>query len=335
MLVKLCRRKPSFQLKRTVSSRVPFANLTLPVIQAPMFLVSQPNQVVNSCVNGIVGTFPALNARSTEAFDEWLGEIETRIAQHNQQNVPKAADYGVNLIVHKTNPRLNADLEIVAKHKVPLIITSLGAVPELVKTVHSYGGLVYHDVVNVRHAEKAAEAGVDGLILVCAGAGGHAGTASPFALVKEVRKVFKGTIILSGCISTGEDIFAAQALGADMAYMGTRFIATEENSASKEYKDMICNSKLADILYTAKISGVPANFLIPSLIQCGLDPNNLKDKTDSIDFGVELSPTSKAWKDLWSAGQGCGAIESVLPTAELVKQLKQEYDAARERLCKE
>lgn len=294
--------------------------LKLPVIAAPMFLVSGPELVIASCKAGIVGTFPALNQRTTEGYSEWLDEIKAALG-------PEDAAYGVNLIVHPTNGRLMADVEVTVKHQVPLVITSLGAVRDLVDAVHSYGGLVFHDVTTLRHAQKAAEAGVDGLILVAAGAGGHAGTASPFALVDEVRQIFDGTIILSGCMSTGRDIAAAMMMGADFAYLGTRFINTTESRAPDDYKDMIIDSAAADITYTPAISGIPANFMTKSLIANGLDPKNLQGK-DKIDLGKELDHEVKAWKTVWSAGQGAGSVKDVLPTADLVARLKREFDEA-------
>ena len=298
--------------------------LKIPAIAAPMFLVSGPDLVVASCQAGIVGSFPALNQRTTEGFDEWLTQIENRLK-------PEDPPYGVNLIVHHTNPRLEADLKICEAHKVPLIITSLGAVADLVTRVHAYGGLVFHDVTTLRHARKAAEAGVDGLILVCAGAGGHAGVINPFALVPEVRAFFDGTIILAGCIFNGRGIAAAQTMGADLAYLGTRFIATSESMAPAEFKSMLCESVAADIVYTASISGVPANFLRQSLISAGLDPDNLPDKKD-INMGKELDTEAKAWKNIWSAGQGVGGINDLPGTAELVERLASEYNTAIEQM---
>lgn len=295
----------------------------IPAIAAPMFLVSNPKLVAATCKAGLVGTFPALNQRSTAGFVEWLDELKGTLTDSD-------APYGVNLIVHKTNPRLQADLEKVVEHKVPLVITSLGAVKEVVDAVHSYGGLVFHDVINVRHSQKAAEAGVDGLIPVCAGAGGHAGTMSPFALVPEIRRFFDGYIILSGCISSGASIAAAIAMGADFGYLGTRFIATEEASAPEAYKQMLIDSTAKDIIYTPAISGVPASFLRPSLVRAGLDPDNLEHKTE-IDMGAELD-SSKAWRDIWSAGQGTGQIETVIPTAQLCANLVREYQATCRQL---
>jgi len=297
--------------------------LKLPVIAAPMFLVSGPDLVVAACQAGVVGSFPALNQRAAEGFDDWLTEIESRLT-------PNDAPYGVNLIVHNTNPRLEADLKICEAHKVPIVITSLGAIADLVDRVHAYGGLVFHDVTTLRHAKKAVEAGVDGLILVCAGAGGHAGVLSPFAMVPEVRAFFDGTIILAGCISDGQGVAAAETMGADLAYLGTRFISVQESMAPAEYKAMLCDSAAADIVYTPAISGVPASFLRQSLVNAGLDPDNLPTKKD-INMGEELDSESKAWKNIWSAGQGVGSISDVPTTAELVDRLTREYRGAIER----
>lgn len=298
--------------------------LRIPAIAAPMFLVSNPKLVASCCRSGVVGTFPALNQRTTAGFVEWLDELNAMLTD-------KDAPFGVNLIVHKTNPRLQADLEQVVKHKVPLVITSLGAVAEVVDAVHSYGGVVFHDIVNQRHAEKAAKAGVDGLIPVSAGAGGHAGVVNPFALVPEIRSVFDGYIALSGCISSGRGVAAARALGADFAYMGTRFIATQEANAPDAYKQMLIDSGSADILYTPAISGIPASFLRPSIVNAGLDPENLKPKTE-INLGEELD-AAKAWKDIWSAGQGTTEIRDVPPAAELCARLIREYNDTRKALA--
>jgi nitronate monooxygenase len=296
--------------------------LKLPAIVAPMFLTSGPDLVVEVCRSGLAGSFPALNQRTTEGFVEWLNEIEERLATH-----PDAAPYGVNLIVHRSNPRLNADLEMVVKHKVPFVITSLGAVSDVVDAVHSYGGLVFHDVINRRHAEKAAQAGVDGIIAVCAGAGGHAGTINPFALVDEIRSVFDGTVILSGAISHGKHVAAAQMMGADLAYIGTRFIATREATVSDAYKTMLVEAGASDIIYTPAISGIHANFLRPSIIAAGLDPDNLPSHGE-----LDMNNEAKAWKNIWSAGQGVGAIRDVLPAAALCDQLIREYHEARDRI---
>lgn len=296
----------------------------LPVIAAPMFLVSNPALVAACCHAGVVGTFPALNQRTTAGFVEWLEQLEASLR-------PTDAPYGVNLIVHKTNPRLAADLEQVVKHRVPLVITSLGAVREVVEAVHGYGGLVFHDIVNARHAAKAIAAGVDGLIPVAAGAGGHAGTINPFALIPEVRALFPdGWIALSGCIGHGSGVAAALALGADFAYMGSRFIATEEAQAPADYKQMLIAGSAADIVYTPAISGIPASFLKPSLQRAGLDPDHLPD-TPGIDLGAELD-SGKAWRDIWSAGQGIGQITDAPQAAALCERLAREFEATLRRL---
>ena len=303
------------------------SELNIPVIAAPMFLISGPELVIESCKNGIVGTFPALNQRTSEGFEQWLIEIQTALDDFEKSTGKKPAPFGVNLIVHPTNPRLEADLKLCIKHQVPIIITSLGAVSELVNAVHSYGGLVFHDVIKKRHAQKAAAAGVDGLILVSAGAGGHAGTINPMTLVAEVKQFFHKTIILSGCISTGRDIASAMQMGADLAYMGTRFINTTESHAPDAYREMIQDAGASDVTYTAAVSGVHANFLSESLKAAGITEEDLK-KDHKIDFGSELDTEAKAWKTIWSAGQGVATIENVLPVSELVGQLGQEFKEA-------
>ncbi|SDL65438.1 NAD(P)H-dependent flavin oxidoreductase [Kriegella aquimaris] len=308
-------------------------NLSLPVIAAPMFLISGPELVIECCKNGIVGTFPALNQRTSEGFEERLIEIKSELKNFEDETGKKPAPFGVNLIVHPTNPRLEADLKICVKHKVPLIITSLGAVSQVVDAIHSYGGLVFHDVIKKRHAQKAAGAGVDGLILVAAGAGGHAGTINPMTLVAEIKKFYHKTIILSGCISTGRDIASALQMGADLAYMGTRFINTEESKATAEYRDMIVAAGASDVVYTAAISGVHANFLGASLKAAGISEEDLK-KDRKIDFGKELDTEAKAWKTIWSAGQGSATIDDVLPVSELVSHLKSEFKSAIEEQIK-
>ncbi|WP_127018848.1 NAD(P)H-dependent flavin oxidoreductase [Flagellimonas beolgyonensis] len=302
-------------------------DLSLPVVAAPMFLISGPQLVIECCKNGIVGTFPALNQRTSEGFEEWLIEIKTELDKFEQETGKKAAPFGVNLIVHPTNPRLEADVKLCMKHKVPLVITSLGAVSMVVDAIHSYGGLVFHDIIKKRHAEKAAEAGVDGLILVSAGAGGHGGTLNPMSLITEVKKFFDKTILLSGCISTGRDVASALQMGADLAYMGTRFINTEESKAPEEYRKMIIEAGASDVVYTAAISGVHANFLAASLKAAGVTEEDLKKDT-KIDFGKELNTEAKAWKTIWSAGQGVTSIDNVLPVADLVQQLKDEFKTA-------
>ncbi len=309
-----------------------FESLSLPVIAAPMFLISGPKLVIECCKNGIVGTFPALNQRSTEGFEQWVVEIKTALKEFESETGKKAAPFGVNLIVHQTNPRVQADLAICIKHQVPLIITSLGAVPQLVGAIHSYGGMVFHDVIKKRHAEKAAEAGVDGLILVCAGAGGHAGTLNPMPFVAEIKKFFKKTILLSGCISNGRDVASALQMGADLAYMGTRFINTKESKAPEDYRNMIIDSGANDIVYTAAISGVSANFLRPSLEAMGITEEMLS-RPKKIDFGNELSAMekeAKAWSTIWSAGQGVTNISDNPSVKDLIDLMKKEFKAAVE-----
>jgi len=308
-------------------------DLSLPVVAAPMFLISGPTMVIECCKNGIVGTFPALNQRTSEGFEEWLIQIKTELKQFEEETGKKAAPFGVNLVVHPTNPRLEADVKLCMKHKVPLVITSLGAVSMVVDAIHSYGGLVFHDIIKKRHAEKAAEAGVDGLILVSAGAGGHGGTINPMSLIAEVKKFFNKTILLSGCISTGRDIASALQMGADLAYMGTRFINTKESKATDEYRQMIIDAGANDVVYTAAISGVHANFLAASLKAAGITEEDLK-KDVKIDFGKELNTEAKAWKTIWSAGQGVTSIENVLPVSELVASLKDEFTTAVEEQAK-
>ncbi|MEY8781743.1 NAD(P)H-dependent flavin oxidoreductase [Allomuricauda sp. XS_ASV26] len=303
--------------------------LSLPVVAAPMFLISGPKLVVECCKNGIVGTFPALNQRTSQGFEEWLIQIKAELKQFEEETGKKAAPFGVNLIVHPTNPRLEADIKLCVKHKVPLVITSLGAVSQVVDAIHSYGGLVFHDIIKKRHAEKAAEAGVDGLILVSAGAGGHGGTINPMSLVAEIKKFYTKTILLSGCISTGRDVASALQMGADLAYMGTRFINTEESKATEEYRKMIMNAGADDVIYTAAISGVPANFLAESLRAAGISEEDLK-KDRKIDFGKELDTEAKAWKTIWSAGQGVTTVNNVLPVSQLVTDLKSEFKTSVE-----
>jgi nitronate monooxygenase len=286
-----------------------------------MFLVSGPDLVVEACNAGVIGTFPSLNQRTTEGYRDWIHEIRGRLT-------PDAAVFGVNHIVHPTNPRLMADMMVSVEEKVPLIITSLGAVRDVVDAVHGYGGVVFHDIANVRHARKAAQAGVDGLILVANGAGGHAGVVNPFALVEEVRSFFDGTIILSGCLSTGSDVAAALMMGADFAYMGTRFIATTESGAQPHYKEMIVEAGSMDITYTPAVSGIPANFLTPSLVENGIDPKTLPEHK------LDMADEAKAWKTVWSAGQGAGAIHEVLPTAQLVRRLTDEFSQACDKFDK-
>lgn len=302
--------------------------LSLPVIASPMFIVSNPDLVIAQCLGGVIGSFPALNARPQETLDQWLTQIDTALAQAKQETPERViAPYAVNQIVHQSNSRLEQDLEVCVRHRVPLIITSLRAPGDVVRHVHGYGGLVFHDVISVRHAEKALEAGVDGLILVCAGAGGHAGTLSPFALASEIRRFYDGPLVLSGAIATGRSILAAQAMGADMAYMGTRFIATTEANASAAYKQALVEATAEDIVYTPYFTGVAGNYVKASIVNAGLDPDNLpqRDKT-AMNFD---NSAAKAWRDIWGAGQSVSGVDEVLPSAQLIARLKAEYQAAR------
>ena len=305
-----------------------FKDLSIPAVAAPMFLISCPKLVIECCKNGVVGTLPALNQKTTKGFEEWIIEIKEALSKYEKETGKNTAPFGVNLIVHPTNPRVMPDLQICIKHKVPIVITSLGAVSDLVDSVHNYGGLVFHDIIKRRHAEKATEAGVDGLILVAAGAGGHGGTINPMALINEVKTFFNKTILLSGCISNGNDIASALQMGADLAYMGTRFINVNESMADNSYQKMIMDSKAEDIIYTAAVSGVNASFLRPSLEAMGIT-EDLWKKTKKIDFGSELDHAkeeAKAWKTIWSAGQGVTSISDVKPVAELISQLKVEFE---------
>ena len=308
--------------------------LRIPVIGAPMFIVSGPELVIAQCKAGIVGSFPALNARPQEMLDEWLTRITSELADFSAANPDQpVAPYAVNQIVHQTNERLMADMETCVKHRVPIVITSLRPPAAVVEAVHSYGGIVFHDVINVRHARKAIEQGVDGIITVCSGAGGHAGTTSPFALVKEVREIFDGTIILSGSMSQGNDALAAQAIGADLAYIGTRFIATEEANAPREYKEMIVDSSAADIVYSSLFTGIHGSYLRGSIINAGLDPDKLEgaDK-NAMNFAGSGASKAKAWKDIWGAGQGVGSMHDIPSVNALVMRMEKEYSAALQRL---
>jgi nitronate monooxygenase len=304
--------------------------LTLPAIGAPLFIVSGPELVIAQCKAGIVGSFPALNARPKELLEEWIVRIKTELAAFQRVHPEKkVAPFAVNQIVHASNDRLAHDVEICVKHQVPIMITSLRPPAEVVQAARGYGGIVLHDVISVRHAEKAAEQGVDGLILVCAGAGGHAGMLSPFALLPEVRRFFPGIIALSGSIATGKAILAAQALGADLAYIGTRFIATREANAPEAYKEMIVSAAASDIVYTNLFTGVHGNYLKPSIAAAGLDPDNLPlaDKS-KMNFGSGGSMKTKAWRDIWGSGQGVGSIYDAPPVAEVVERLHAEYRTA-------
>jgi nitronate monooxygenase len=311
-----------------------FAGLRAPAIGAPMFLVSGPDLVIEQCKAGIVGAFPALNARPQSELDVWLTRIEEALgAARREDPSVRIGPYAVNLIVNAANGRLEQDLEIVVKHEVPIVITSLQAPRDIAKRVHEYGGVVLHDVVRVRHAEKALEAGVDGIILVCAGAGGHAGRLSPFALVNEVRRIFDGPLVLAGAITNGSGVLAAQAMGCDAAYMGTRFIATRESLASDAYKQMLLDSNAEDIAYTPFFSGVPGSYLKPSIRNAGLDPDNLPVQEGAKAEYRTRESRPKTWKDIWGAGQGVGNIDSVPPAKTLVDRIVAEYEAAKRKLA--
>jgi nitronate monooxygenase len=308
--------------------------LSIPVVGAPLFIISNPDLVIAQCKAGVVGSFPSLNARPKELLDEWLTRIDEELDAYNQANPDNpAAPYAVNQIVHNSNDRLMHDVELCVKHKVPVVITSLGARPEVFEAIHSYGGICLHDVINNRFARKAIEKGADGLICVAAGAGGHAGTLSPMALIQEVREWFDGPVLLSGAIAKGDGVLAAQAMGADLAYIGSAFIATEEANADPAYKQALVDYAASDIVYTNLFTGVHGNYLKPSIENAGLDPDNLEQSDPSkMSFGSGGSSKSKAWRDIWGCGQGIGAIKEVASTAVLVERLKREYEAARQRL---
>ena len=306
-------------------------NLSIPVIGSPLFLVSGPELVIAQCKAGIIGSFPALNARPQHVLEEWIMRIKTELKEYQAQNPDKkVAPFAVNQICHGSNDRLMDDMATCVKHEVPIIITSLRPPAELVEAAHSYGGLVYHDVINARHAKKAAEQGVDGLILVCAGAGGHAGALSPFALLREVKEWFSGTVILSGSIGDGYSVASSLALGADFAYMGTRFIATKEANADQGYKQMLIESAADDIVYSNLFTGVSGNYLKPSIKNAGLDPNNLPEADKSaMNFGSGGNTDAKAWKDIWGSGQGIGLIKDDPSVAELVARILEEFNHAK------
>lgn len=306
--------------------------LRLPVLAAPMFIVSGPELVIEQCKAGVIGSFPALNARPQEELDKWLTRIEAELAQYQRAHpARKVAPFAVNLIMNKANARLAEDLEVVLKHKVPIVITSLSAPTALVPRVHAYGGIVFHDVIKVRHAEKALEAGVDGIIAVCGGAGGHAGNINPFALVNELRQLHEGPLVLAGAITNGAGVLAAEAMGCDLAYMGTRFIATKESMAVAPYKQMIVDSASGDIVYTPLFSGVHGSYLAGSIRNAGLDPENLPVSEAPGQYRSR-NERPKTWKEIWGAGQGVGNIDDIPSTAELVDRLEAEYLAARRRL---
>lgn len=308
-------------------------NLAVPVIAAPMFIVSSKEMVLAQCKSGIVGSFPALNARGEGEFERWLQFLTEELDKHNQANPDQpAAPFAVNQIVHGTNTRLHEDLELCVKYKVPMMITSLGAKLEVNEAAHSYGGIVFHDVINQRFAHKAIEKGADGLVCVASGAGGHAGTQSPFALIQETREWFDGPIALSGCIANGNSVLAAEAMGADFAYIGSAFIATQEANAVDAYKQMIVDSMADDIVYSDYFTGVSGNYLKPSIAATGLDPDDLpKGDISSMKFG-DSEKSSKAWKDIWGCGQGIGAVDAVQTVSESVAKIQAEYAAARSRL---
>ena len=309
--------------------------LRLPVIASPLFIISNPDLVIAQCKAGIVGSFPALNARPASQLDEWLAQITEELADWDAKNPDRpSAPFAVNQIVHKTNDRLEHDVEMVAKYKVPIIITSLGAREDVNQAVHAYGGVVLHDIINARFARKAVEKGADGLIPVAAGAGGHAGALSPFALIQELRTWFDGPIALSGAIANGAAILGAQAMGADLAYIGSAFIATKEANAAQGYKDMIVESSGEDIVYSNLFTGVHGNYLRPSILAAGLDPDNLPEADPSkMNFGSGGNTKAKAWKDIWGCGQGIGAVEEILGAGELVAKLAAEYEAAKASLA--
>ncbi len=307
--------------------------LRLPLIAAPMFLSSGPELVVSCCTAGIVGTFPAHNQRTAAGFEEWVIEVKQRLADHAKATGTAPAPYGVNLIVHKSNAKLQEEIDVCIRQEVPIIITSLGAVRDLVDKVHDYGGLVFHDIINLRHAKKAADAGVDGLIAVSAGAGGHTGNANPFGLIHEIKSFYDGIVILSGSLSSGDDIAAAQVMGADFAYMGTRFIATQEAMSPDDYKDMVVEAVQADIIATPAVTGVNANFITTSLEQVGIDPDDLSahgelNINDELNDALRESNDHKPWRDIWSAGHGVGSIDDIPYVADMVERMRDEYQAA-------
>jgi nitronate monooxygenase len=308
--------------------------LSIPAVASPMFIVSNPNLVLEQCKAGVVGSFPALNARGEGEFERWLIRINEELDAYNQANPDSpAAPYAVNQIVHRSNGRLEEDLELCVKYKVPIVITSLGARKDVNDAVHSYGGITLHDVINNTFARKAIEKGADGLVAVATGAGGHAGTLSPLALIQEIRQWFDGPLLLSGSIATGDAILAAQAMGADLGYIGSAFIATKEANAVDGYKQMIVDSVADDIVYTNLFTGVHGNYLKPSIKDAGMDPDNLPESDPTkMNFGSGGDQDSKAWKDIWGCGQGIGAVEKVQTAAEFIAQLRQQYQAARERL---
>lgn len=309
--------------------------LSIPVVGAPLFIISNPDLVIAQCKAGVVGSFPSLNARPLEVLEQWLERITSELAAHDAAHPDRpAAPFAVNLIVHRSNDRLAEDLALCVKYRVPIVITSLGAREDVNQAVHGYGGIVFHDVINDRFARKAVDKGADGLIAVAAGAGGHAGALSPFALVQEIRQWFEGPLLLSGAIATGDAILGARAMGADLAYVGSAFIATEEANAEPDYKQALVDYAASDIVYTNLFTGVHGNYLAPSIRAAGLDPDALPHSDPSkMNFGSGGNSESKAWKDIWGCGQGIGAVQAVVPARELVNRLIREYGAAQARLA--
>jgi len=320
-------------MKKHIDKQKLLESLRLPVIGAPLFIVSTPKLVIEQCKSGIIGAFPALNARKEDELESWLKNISQELEAFKKNNPEKkVAPYAVNQIVHQSNTRLKIDVEMCVKYKAPIVITSLRPPAEVVEAVHSYGGLVFHDVINMRHAKKAISQGVDGIIAVCAGAGGHAGTISPFALIKEIKEIFDGFVILSGSMSNGRDVLAAECIGADLAYMGTRFIATKEANAVDEYKDMIIDSDADDIVYSSLFTGIHGSYLKGSIVKSGIDPENLElgDK-NTMNFDSSESK-AKAWKDIWGAGQGVGSMKDIPNVSDLVDEIERDYNSTKTKI---
>ncbi len=320
-------------MKKHIDKQKLLESLRLPVIGAPLFIVSTPKLVIEQCKSGIIGAFPALNARKEDELESWLKNISQELEAFKKNNPEKkVAPYAVNQIVHQSNTRLKIDVEMCVKYKAPIVITSLRPPAEVVEAVHSYGGLVFHDVINMRHAKKAISQGVDGIIAVCAGAGGHAGTISPFALIKEIKEIFDGFVILSGSMSNGRDVLAAECIGADLAYMGTRFIATKESNAVDEYKDMIIDSDADDIVYSSLFTGIHGSYLKGSIVKSGIDPENLElgDK-NTMNFDSSESK-AKAWKDIWGAGQGVGSMKDIPNVSDLVDEIEHDYNSTKTKI---
>ena len=320
-------------MKKHIDKQKLLESLRLPVIGAPLFIVSTPKLVIEQCKSGIIGAFPALNARKEEELESWLKNISQELEAFKKNNPEKkVAPYAVNQIVHQSNTRLKIDVEMCVKYKAPIVIISLRPPAEVVEAVHSYGGLVFHDVINMRHAKKAISQGVDGIIAVCAGAGGHAGTISPFALIKEIKDIFDGFVILSGSMSNGRDVLAAECIGADLAYMGTRFIATKEANAVDEYKDMIIDSDADDIVYSSLFTGIHGSYLKGSIVKSGIDPENLElgDK-NTMNFDSSESK-AKAWKDIWGAGQGVGSMKDIPNVSDLVDEIEHDYNSTKTKI---